>query len=120
MFCNKCGNQVGPNEKFCNKCGNPLGVLQNFQVNQTVTTNTTSFNNVNYNTQYANYNAQNNIQYTQGNTNNSNNKKMILIGASIGLGLILIVLLVLFFNGNNEEEYYLKSQELRKNIPWKR
>ena len=24
MFCNKCGNQVFPNQKYCNKCGNYL------------------------------------------------------------------------------------------------
>ena len=24
MFCNKCGNEVSPNQEFCNKCGNHL------------------------------------------------------------------------------------------------
>lgn len=24
MFCNKCGNEVKPNQKYCNKCGNAL------------------------------------------------------------------------------------------------
>ena len=24
MYCNKCGNKVGANQKFCNKCGNLL------------------------------------------------------------------------------------------------
>lgn len=25
MFCENCGNQIGPNEKFCTNCGHPTG-----------------------------------------------------------------------------------------------
>ena len=44
MFCNKCGNEISPNQEYCNKCGNHL------TYNIKNTNNNLNNNNINYNT----------------------------------------------------------------------
>lgn len=119
MFCSKCGDPIEPNEKFCNKCGNPLNVPQNSQTNQNITIPTPNALNNNSNSEYIAQNANNNYQnvnpvnnYQQpyiNTPNNKDNKKMIFIGTSIGIGLFLILFLITHFMGNSSEKYYFDT-----------
>ena len=123
MFCSKCGDPIEQNEKFCNKCGNPLNVPQSNLTNQNIATpNQNSLNNSNNNyvTQNVNNNYQNpqpinnynNYQQSYMNTpNNKDNKKMIFIGAGIGVGLFLILFLITHFIGNSSEKYYFDGSK---------
>ena len=127
MFCSKCGDPIEQNEKFCNKCGNPLNVLQSNLTNQNIATpNQNSLNNSNNNyvTQNVNNNYQNpqpinnynNYQQSYMNTpNNKDNKKMIFIGAGIGVGLFLILFLITHFIGNSSENYYFDTNHNEQN-----
>ena len=127
MFCSKCGDPIEQNEKFCNKCGNPLNVPQSNLTNQNIATpNQNSLNNSNNNyvTQNINNNYQNpqpinnynNYQQSYMNTpNNKDNKKMIFIGAGIGVGLFLILFLITHFIGNSSENYYFDTNHNEQN-----
>ena len=127
MFCSQCGDPIEQNEKFCNKCGNPLNVPQSNLTNQNIATpNQNSLNNSNNNyvTQNVNNNYQNpqpinnynNYQQSYMNTpNNKDNKKMIFIGAGIGVGLFLILFLITHFIGNSSENYYFDTNHNEQN-----
>lgn len=127
MFCSKCGDPIEQNEKFCNKCGNPLNVPQSNLTNQNIATpNQNSLNNSNNNhvTQNVNNNYQNpqpinnynNYQQSYMNTpNNKDNKKMIFIGAGIGVGLFLILFLITHFIGNSSKNYYFDTNHNEQN-----
>lgn len=118
MFCSKCGDIVEQNETYCNKCGNYVG-----NNNQNINNNPNYYHNQpnnlvnNQQPYYQQNNLVNNQQpYYQANYNNyqnsfvdkSDNKKMIFIGASIGLGVLFIfVICLLVFNNSNK--YYFSN-----------
>ena len=114
MFCSKCGDAIEPNEKFCNKCGNPLNVSQSNLTNQNIAvSNQNSLNN------YNNYVTQNvNGSYHQSYVNTPNKKeekKMILIGASVGIGVFLVLLLIINFIGGFSKKYYFDINSNEQN-----
>jgi hypothetical protein len=85
MFCNKCGDPVGPNERFCNKCGNPL--------------NPNPVNNSNINAI----------------STKSNDKKWISIGIGVGLVIFLVLFLGIRFTQGANSDYYFDDEAIVTN-----
>lgn len=114
MFCSKCGDPIEQNETYCNKCGNYVGNnTQSVNFNNTNTNNNPNL----YSNQPNNVVMNNTQPYPQPNYNNyqnnasfnkSNNKKMIFVGAGIGVG-ILVVLVICLLVSNNSGKYYFSN-----------
>lgn len=114
MFCSKCGDPIEQNETYCNKCGNFVGNnAQSVNLNNTMSNNNPNF----YNNQQNNVVMNNTQPYPQPNYNNyqnkanfykSINKKMIFVGAGIGVG-ILVVLVICLLVSNNSGKYYFSN-----------
>lgn len=96
MFCSRCGDPVEPNEKFCNKCGNPLSNQQNNETVQNISN-------------FAPNPLYNSNNYQSNNSTKNNNKKMIFIGASIGIGVFLISFLIINLIGGTSKKYFFDT-----------
>lgn len=87
MFCNKCGNELNPNQEFCNKCGNRLI-----------------------------YNAPNE-EINHNMNNNSNGKSIAIPIAITILIIVLITGAFVYFiiSTNNKNNYYFADMSLEDN-----
>lgn len=127
MFCSKCGDPVEPNEKFCNKCGNPLNNQQSNQTTQNISNSIPNplYNSNNYNQNIQSINTGNNQNFNYQNNNNynnyqqnystKNNKKMIFIGAGVGIGVFLILFLIINFTGGSSGKYFFDTNSSEQN-----
>ena len=82
MFCNKCGNEVSPNQVFCNRCGNRL-------------------QNANFNNSYNNVNKK-----------NGNKKIIIVIIITVIIVLSMLIGFICFVISNNKNDYYFAQPSL--------
>ena len=81
MFCNKCGNKLDENQNFCNKCGNQLS-----------------------------FPSHNKYKYKSAIINIKNNKKMILIGVGLGIGIFFIVFGLITSNFYRQYYFSIKKE----------
>ena len=92
MFCPRCGEKIENIQAYCNRCGNYLGNLPNTnQVNNQYRLNNTG--NVNQNIY--------NIDLKK------HNKKMVFIGVSVGLSVLIIIVFFILIFGNSR--YYFST-----------
>ncbi len=97
MFCNKCGNEVYPNQKFCNKCGNHLLYT---------TQNNAIPNNTIENNMMQNDAIQNHYRSSYLNYNNKNsNTKIIIITVVIMIIIILLTTVILLITNKNSYNF---------------
>lgn len=91
MFCNKCGNEVFPNQKYCNKCGNLLTYnIQKQQTNE-------------YQNEKNNYNINNHYN-TKSN--------LILIKTVIILILLMIIITIVLILNNSKNNFTFDDGEV--------
>lgn len=95
-YCSKCGDPIEQNEMYCNKCGNYIGNTVNNNLNNTPSNN-------------YQFNNQNPLPHR--NKIDSETKKMIIIGSSSGLGILLLVFVCLFIINRSNEKYYFSSND---------
>lgn len=90
MFCNKCGNELSPNQQFCNKCGNRV--------------------------QY--YNSTNGMPNGPIPNYNRNKNNTLKLGIPITIAVIFVIIVVAFFlilNANNQTDYYFAETNYNSN-----
>ncbi len=97
MFCSKCGNLLDSDAKFCPKCGNSVNIQQPYQNFSNSNQNEQNIINQPVSSHYSNINKK------------VDNKKMILIGSVIGIGILSIVVLLTMIIQNQKEKYYFDT-----------
>lgn len=86
MYCNRCGNEVGPNQQYCSKRGNFV------------------FNNVQGNIYDK---TGGSTQYNMG----TNNKNIIIIGIKIAIIFIIMAVVVVYsLETDNKSNYYFNNE----------
>ena len=126
MICTKCGNSLDSDSKFCNKCGN---LINSRQSNPSASIpNQNEQNSVQQPINYQTIPQQPQQNYNQsvwGNGYNQNlsnqsiennlNKKIIFIGAGIGVGVLAFLILVTLVINNQKGKYYFDTNSKESN-----